>query len=360
MKIFKVYRKRKVLITGHTGFVGSWLALWLHKLGAEVIGYSLPPLTNPNHYELLNLKIKNISGDVLNFNSLKQVFQKHKPEIVFHLAAQPLVRRSYLEPAYTFAVNVQGTVNLLEAVRETKDFVKAVVIITSDKCYENKGYVWGYREFDPLGGKDPYSASKACAELVTASYRNSFFPPEEYGKTHTTLIATARAGNIIGGGDWGEDRLIPDIIKAVAKNKKVKIRNPQAVRPWQYILDVLQGYLLLGAKLYLGEKDLASAWNFGPVDFRAYKVIEVLEKIKMFWPELDFEILPEESSLREASYLRLDPSRAINLLGWRPLYTLDKTLEVTVKWYKIFYNEGKIISEEQLEDYFKVSRVIQK
>lgn len=358
MKFLKVYKKRKVFITGHTGFVGSWLALWLYKLGAEVIGYSLPPPTNPNHYDLLKLQIPSIIEDILNLNKLKEALLNYQPEIVFHLAAQPLVRRSYLEPAYTFAVNVQGTVNLLEAVREAKDFVKALVVITSDKCYENKGYVWGYREVDPLGGRDPYSASKACAELVTASYRNSFFPPEEYGKTHTTLIATVRAGNIIGGGDWGEDRLIPDIMKALAENKKVKIRHPQAVRPWQYILDVLQGYLLLGARLYLGEKDLACAWNFGPTDFRAYKVIEVLEKIKRLWPKLDYETISEESSLREAPYLRLDPSLAVNLLGWRPLYTLDKALEETVKWYKNFYNKGKVISKEQLEDYFKNFEVI--
>ncbi len=353
MHPFKIYKKRKVLITGHTGFVGSWLALWLHKLGAKVIGYSLPPPTTPNHFEVLNLNIISIINDVLDLEGLKRTLFEFKPEVIFHLAAQPLVRKSYLEPYYTFNVNVTGTLNLLEAVREAKDFVKAVVIITSDKCYENKGFVWGYREIDPLGGKDPYSASKACAEIVTSSYRASFFPLEEYNISHTTLIATARAGNIIGGGDWGEDRLIPDIMRALAENKRVKIRNPHSVRPWQYVLDVIQGYLLLGAKLFLGERDFSCAWNFGPIDFKAHRVIEVVEKIKELCPELEYEIVSESNPMHEAPYLRLDPSQAVNLLGWRPIYSFDKALEETIRWYKTFYKEGKILSEKQLENYLK-------
>jgi len=281
-----IYKNKKVLITGHTGFKGSWLALWLKELGAEVIGYALKPPTTPSHYELLtqqptdNLNIISIEGDIRNYIKLNEIFQSYKPEIVFHLAAQPLVRYSYINPVETFETNVMGTINVFEACRNCES-VRAIVNITSDKCYENKEWVWGYRESDPMGGYDPYSASKGCAELVTSAYRNSFFTPS-YPLTDSpprVLLASARAGNVIGGGDWADDRLIPDIMRATAKNESVIIRNPKATRPWQHVLEPLSGYLLLGQKLLEGRKEFAGGWNFGPDDESNITVENLIENI---------------------------------------------------------------------------------
>lgn len=255
------YKGVKVLVTGHTGFKGSWLTLWLNQLGANVSGISLGPVSELNHFDLLDLEVENYFLDINNAKALDEAFEKIKPDIVFHLAAQALVRYSYENPIETYQTNVIGTLNVLEASR--KQSVKSVVCITTDKCYENKEWVWGYREIDPIGGHDPYSSSKGCAELLISSYRNSFFHLDNYGKTHSTLIASARAGNVIGGGDCAQDRLLPDIVKSSANNDKLQIRNLNSIRPWQHVLDPLYGYLLLGAKLLEGDKKFADSWNFG-------------------------------------------------------------------------------------------------
>ncbi len=256
------YAGRTALVTGHTGFKGSWLALWLEELGCRVVGYSLPPPTEPNHFGLLSLRCRSEAGDVRDRARLAAVVRECRPDVVFHLAAQPLVRRSYREPAETFEANALGTVSVLEACRATP--VKAVVSVTTDKVYENREWCWGYREADPLGGFDPYSCSKACAELIAACYRGSFFNPAEYGRSHRTLVATARAGNVIGGGDWAEDRLVPDLARAAAAGRPLALRNPASVRPWQHVLEPLAGYLLLGQRLLEGDARCAEAWNFGP------------------------------------------------------------------------------------------------
>lgn len=267
-----VYKKRKVLITGHTGFKGSWLTFWLSQMGADVLGYALEPDTNPNHFSMLDLPIASVIGDIRDIEHLTRVFDRFQPEIIFHLAAQSLVRRSYDDPAETFKTNVIGTVNIFEACRRTSS-VRAVINVTSDKCYENREWLWGYRENDPMGGYDPYSASKGCAELVTSAYRNSFFNLAEYDRKHYTLLASVRAGNVIGGGDWAKDRIMTDIMEAVSQGEKLYIRNPRATRPWQHVLEPLSGYLLLGQKLLEGEKEFAEAWNFGPNDDGAISIV---------------------------------------------------------------------------------------
>jgi len=262
-----IYNGKRVLVTGHTGFKGGWLSLWLKELGAEVIGYSLDPPTKPSFFEAVDLKNKliHIIGDVRDEKHLLSVFTKYQPEFVFHLAAQSLVRRSYKEPRLTYETNIMGTINVLETVRKTNS-VKACIIITTDKCYENKEWVYGYRENDPMGGYDPYSSSKACAELVVSAYRNSFFNPKDYGKIHNIALSSVRAGNVIGGGDWGKDRIITDCVKTLFENKTINIYNPQATRPWQYVLEPLSGYLLLGSKMYKDGRKYSSAWNFGSGD----------------------------------------------------------------------------------------------
>jgi CDP-glucose 4,6-dehydratase len=345
MNWLKFFSGKKILITGHTGFKGSWLTLWLVNLGAEVIGYSLEPPTKPNLFEILRLEkeITHIIGDVRDGEKLKNVFKKYKPEIVFHLAAQPLVRVSYKEPKLTYETNVMGTLNLLEAVRETES-VKVVIVVTTDKCYENKEWFYGYREVDPLGGYDPYSSSKACVEILVSSYRNSFQLP----------VATVRAGNVIGGGDWQVDRLIPDCVKALSKGETIKIRNPDAIRPWQHVLEPLYGYLLLAVKMWKEPERFCEAWNFGPYEKDTATVREVVEKVIRLWGKGSYEVI-EDRSFHEAGLLRLDISKTMLKLGWRPKWNLDKALEKTVKWYKRFY-EGKTdmvkYSIKEIEDYF--------
>lgn len=345
-----IYKGKKVLITGHTGFKGSWLSLWLIKLGADVIGYALEPPTKPSHFELLNLNMISIIGDIRDRDKLNSIIKTYKPDIVFHLSAQPLVRYSYINPLETFEINVMGTINLFEACRNTES-VKAIVNVTSDKCYENKEWIWGYRENDPLGGYDPYSASKACAELVTISYRNSFFNPEDYGKKHNILLASVRSGNVIGGGDWGRDRLIPDIVRAITKNKKLYIRNPKATRPWQHVLEPLSGYLMLGQKLLEGRKEFADAWNFGPSDEGHINVETVVKSVKKRWNKFEYGIDSMSDNLHEAGLLKLDCSKAYTLLHWKPVWSFEKALDLTVRWYRGYYEEGKIYTEEDLEEY---------
>jgi CDP-glucose 4,6-dehydratase len=351
-----IYKNKTVLITGHTGFKGSWLSLWLNQLGANVIGYSLKPLTNPNHFELLSIKnLISIIDDIRNFKKLEEIIQIYKPDIVFHMAAQPLVRYSYKNPYETFEINIMGTINLFEACRSSES-VKSIINITSDKCYENKEWVWGYRESDPMGGYDPYSASKGCVELVTNSYRNSFFNINEYKKTHNILLASVRAGNVIGGGDWAEDRLIPDIVKFTSKNKKVIIRNPKATRPWQHVLDPLAGYLMLGQKLLEGKKQFACAWNFGSDDESNVNVETLVTNMKLKWDKINYEFNKVDLNPHEANFLKLDCSKAHSELGWKSNWNFYETLETTTTWYKSFYENNVINSTNDLSKYIEDAR----
>lgn len=345
MKLFAdIYRGKRVLVTGHTGFKGSWLALWLHELGAEVTGISLPPESHPNHWDLLHLPIDDHRLDIRDDIALRRVFTEKQPEIVFHLAAQPLVRRSYREPLETWSTNVMGTANLLEACRQQSS-VRAIVAITTDKCYENREWPWGYRENDRLGGHDPYSASKAGAELVAASYRNAFFNTDT-----APLLATARAGNVIGGGDWSEDRLIPDLVRALQQNQSLEIRSPQATRPWQHVLESLSGYLLLGQKLLAVDKAFAEAWNFGPEPEGNRTVSEVLDKLSQQWENMRWHVT-EKPQPHEATLLYLDSAKARSMLHWQPVWDIDTTLARTAAWYRTWLEAGEIISRAQLTDY---------
>ena len=348
------FKSKNILITGHTGFKGSWLTLWLTELGANVIGYSLEPPTNPSLFEALNLKerITHIIGDVRDEEKLKKVFKMYKPEFVFHLAAQPLVRYSYITPKYTYEVNIMGTINLFEAVRET-DSVKVVVVITSDKCYENKEWIYGYREIDPMGGYDPYSSSKGCVELIVSAYRRSYF------ENLRIALSSARAGNVIGGGDWQEDRLVPDCIRALSKGEEIKIRNSNAIRPWQYILEPLSGYLLLALKMSEDKVKFSGAWNFGPNDIDIITVEEIVKLVIQNWGNGDYKV-DTSSQPHEAGLLKLDTSKARTFLGWKPVYNIYETIKRTVNWYKYFYNgieKEKLykITVNDILDYIKIS-----
>ena len=332
----KFWRSKRVFLTGHTGFKGSWMSLWLQNLGAEVIGYALKPPTNPSLYEIARVGdgMQSIIGDICNYATLQHAMQMARPDIVIHMAAQPLVRFSYQNPVETYATNVMGTVHVLEAVRNNST-VKAVVNITTDKCYENREWIWGYRENEPLGGYDPYSNSKGCAELVSAAYRSSFFNANTYNK-HGVAIATARAGNVIGGGDWAKDRLLPDILSAFAEGTLVYIRNPYAIRPWQHVLEPLHGYLTLAECLYLQGSDYAEAWNFGPNDEDAKPVAWIVEKMSEMWgPGASWQIDTNDHP-HEATFLRLDCSKARSRLSWRPSWGLEITLKSIVDWQKAF------------------------
>ncbi len=345
-----VYKNRRVLVTGHTGFKGSWLILWLEMLGAKVTGFSLPPETSPNHWDLLALGIDSFNVDIRDDHLLRQKMVEVNPEIVFHLAAQPLVRRSYRRPLETWSTNVMGTAHVLDACRVIEKLV-AVVVVTTDKCYENKEWVWGYRESDPLGGHDPYSASKGGSELVAASYRSSFFNTPE-----SPLLATARAGNVIGGGDWSEDRLIPDLVRCVEAGKTLAIRSPNATRPWQHVLECLSGYLMLGQQLIEGNKTCAAAWNFGPDAEGNRQVQQVLAALRADWPTMAWSC-SDAPQLHEAQLLHLDSSKAREKLLWRPVWTLNEGVAATAEWYRAWLDMGKIISRDQLQNYIKVAQV---
>lgn len=338
------YKNRIVLVTGHSGFCGGWLSLWLAELGAKVIGYSLKPPTRPNFFEAVGLK-KIISSstiaDIKNYQRLKTVILKYKPEIVFHLAAQPLVRASYRDPRITFETNVCGTVNMLEAIRESKS-VRSCVIVTSDKCYENNGLSRGYKETDPVGGYDPYSASKGSAELVVSAYRNSFFNPERNRKANACSVASVRSGNIIGGGDWGEDRIVPDCIKSLSSDKSILMRNPGAVRPWQYVLEPLAGYLWLGALMYKHGHKFSGAWNFGPCRDRIVPVRELVAMVIKNWGKGKFHT-EKHPGVHEAEMLRLDCAKANSRLKWSSVYKLKDAIGDTVQWYKEFYAATNVI-----------------
>lgn len=349
-----VYKNKKVLVTGHTGFKGSWLTLWLTELGAEVIGYSLEPNTNPNLFEVLNLKEKthHIIGDIRDQEKLSQVFKKQKPDMVFHMAAQPLVRYSYKEPKLTFETNIIGTINLFEAARAV-DSVRVLVNITSDKCYDNKERLEGYKETDPMGGYDPYSASKGAAEIITGSYRNSFFNPKDYGKIHNLALASVRAGNVIGGGDWSEDRLIPDCIRSLINKGTIVIRNPNAIRPWQYALEPLSGYLWLGSLMWQDGISYSEGWNFGPKDDKPLTVGEIADKMVKLWGCGEYKINPD-TTLHEAKYLNLSIEKAQKQLKWKPVYNIEEAINSTINWYSEFYNNKSGIeaySMNQIKEY---------
>lgn len=345
------YRNKTVLVTGHTGFKGSWLAHWLTMLDARVVGYALAPPTDLNHFELLSSDVDSIHGDIRDGEGLGKAVARHRPDIVFHLAAQPLVRHSYGDPLETYQTNVIGTLNVYEACRHT-DSVRAIVSITTDKVYENREWTWSYRENDELGGYDPYSSSKACAEILTASYRNSFFPLKEFGNSHQTLVATARAGNVIGGGDWGKDRLIPDIMKAAAKGETVIIRNPHAVRPWQHVLESLSGYLSLGQKLLEGKTEFSGAWNFGPRSGDAVAVHRVVKDAQRAWNAIGYIVqATSPGKLHEANMLMLDTTKANTQLDWRPVWDYEETILNTVRWYRRYYEEGQVSSTEDIHSY---------
>ncbi len=345
-----IYNNRTVFVTGITGFKGSWLALWLTRLGARVTGYALSPPTDPNHFDLLNLDIAMIYGDIRDDEELTKAVISSKPDIVFHLAAQPLVRCSYSNPKETFETNVIGTLNLFEACRKS-DCTKAIVNITTDKCYENREWIWPYRENEPMGGFDPYSASKGCVELLTSCYRDSFFNVDKLGTDYNTLVASCRAGNVIGGGDWAEDRLVPDIVKATVKGMTVDIRSPRAVRPWQHVLEPLAGYLALGKKLLRGEKEYGEPWNFGPDDRDCIEVEHVVNMLQQNWNKINYRVASKVSGLHEAHILRLDSSKAKSKLGWKPVWNFEKAARITSNWYKSYYEDGKIRSLEQLDEY---------
>ncbi len=348
------WKGKRVLVTGHTGFKGSWLSLWLQRLGAEVTGYSLEPPTEPSLFEVARVAdgMHSVIGDIRDFPTLREVVRDRRPEIVFHMAAQALVRPSYRDPIETYASNVMGTVNLLEAVRQAEGVVRAVVNVTSDKCYQNNEWVWGYREIDRLGGHDPYSNSKACAELVTAAFRDSFFDPADYSR-HGVALASVRAGNVIGGGDWAEDRLIPDIMRAILAGEPVRIRNPHAIRPWQHVLEPLAGYLRLAERLCHEGPAFAEAWNFGPDDSSARPVSWIVEHLTRLWDgEARWEVDGGDHP-HEAHYLKLDCSKARDRLGIVPRLDLATALEWIVEWNQAWLDgkDMRGVTEQQIDRY---------
>lgn len=333
------WRGKRVFLTGHTGFKGSWLSLWLQQCGAELTGFALAPSTTPNLFDIASVGqgMTSIIGDIRDAEAVKKAIAQAKPEIVIHMAAQALVRYSYANPVETYAVNVMGLVNLFEAIRSTQG-IRAVINVTSDKCYENKEWDWGYRENEALGGFDPYSNSKACAELVTAGYRSAYFHPDQY-QQHGTAIATGRAGNVIGGGDWAQDRLVPDMLRAISKNESVMIRNPHAIRPWQHVLEPLSGYLTLAEKLYTEGIAFGEGWNFGPQENDAKPVEWIIERLCKTWGDGAAWQLDGTPQPHEAHYLKLDCAKARSQLQWQPRWQLSHTIDKIVDWHKA-YQDG--------------------
>ena len=352
------WRDKRVLLTGHTGFKGGWLSLWLQSMGAQVVGYALGPQTNPSLFESAEVAkgMTSVIGDIRDLPTLQAVFTEYQPEIVIHMAAQPLVRYSYENPVETYSTNVMGTVNVLEAVRNTSG-IKAVVNITTDKCYENREWVWGYRENEPMGGHDPYSSSKGCAELVSAAYRSSYFNADNY-PIHGVATATVRAGNVIGGGDWAADRLLPDILAAFEQGRAVSIRNPNATRPWQHVLEPLRGYLTLAENLFDHGPRFAEAWNFGPKDDDCRPVSWIVQEMAKLWGndarwEIDLGQHPHE-----ANYLKLDISKVNSLLNWSPVLNLSSALKMIIDWSK-HHQAGANMNQvtlNQIREYQKLTQ----
>jgi CDP-glucose 4,6-dehydratase len=341
------WKDKKVLITGHTGFKGSWLSLWLQQLGASVVGFALTPPSEPNLFTVANVAqgMQHVYGDVRDLTTLQAIFIQYQPEIVYHMAAQSLVQYSYDYPVDTYATNVLGTVNLFEAVRKTNS-VKAVINVTSDKCYENKEWCWGYRENENLGGHDPYSNSKACAELVTSAYRSSFFK----------AIASVRAGNVIGGGDWAKDRLIPDMVRAFIKNEIVLIRNPMAIRPWQHVLEPLRGYLMVAEKLCNEPENYAEAWNFGPYEQDMLAVKDIADQLTKLWGENARWVQDTSAFAHEAQTLKLDIAKVKTKLHWKPKMNLSQTLDYVVSWYKAWHSKKdmRAFTIAQIQQYSEI------
>lgn len=352
MVVYKdIYKDKRVFITGHAGFKGSWLALWLTKLGAIVKGYSLFPITAPSHWNLLGLSVESVNWDINDSSKLEKEIQDFKPDIVFHLSAQAIVLLAYENPVQTYEINVIGTLRLLEACRKCNS-VKAVINVTSDKCYDNKEWVFRYRETDAVGGYDPYSSSKACSEILSASYRNSYWNLNDYPEKHHTLLATCRAGNVIGGGDWARDRLIPNTVRSVINKENVLIRDSGATRPWLHVLDVLSGYLLVGQKLLEGDEHCAKPWNFGSSDENNISVENAVKLMQEYWSEIsigyDTNNLPHEAKL-----LNLDSSQALLELKWMPVWKIRKVMEQTTIWYKNYINSKTILSSSQINEYME-------
>jgi len=349
-----IFKNKTVLITGHTGFKGSWLSLWLKNMGANVIGYSLNIPTNPAHSQLLDLDIVSIYGDIRDEEKLNETFKIYNPDIVFHLAAQPLVRDSYFNPIETYEINVIGTLKIFEACR--KFGTKVIINVTSDKAYENKESIWGYKETDELGGYDPYSSSKACSELLTSSYRNSYFNLSDYKKKHNTLLASCRAGNVIGGGDWAKDRLLVDIVQSANNNIYTKIRNPESIRPWQHVLEPLSGYLLVGQKLLEEQIKFSDAWNFGPPLKQNITVEKLLKDANFYWKNIKYVIIKDLENLHEANFLKLDCTKSYYYLNWDNVWTDQKTIEKTILWYKSYYERNQIETLDDLTTFIKDAR----
>ena len=345
-----IYQKRRVLVTGHTGFKGSWLCAWLKRLGAEPSGISLPPDRTPNHYSLLNTPMQSCFCDIRDPEKIRKILFDLQPEMIFHLAAQPLVRASYCKPRETFETNVMGTVNLLEGCRFTSS-VRAIVIITTDKCYANPENGKPFAEDDPLGGFDPYSASKGAAEIAAASYRSAFFSSGD-----SPAVATARAGNVIGGGDWAQDRLIPDLVRAAAEGNTAEIRSPNAIRPWQHVLEALSGYLTLGAKLFAEGREYASAWNFGPLEIETFTVGDIIKIAQSEWSKIVCRIHETDGPMHEAANLRLDCRKALTNLNWHPVWNTGETVCRTVRWYREFYENGRCGTLADLDFYCDAAR----
>lgn len=343
------YKNKTILVTGHTGFKGSWLALWLKKMGATVHGIALEPSSSPNHIGLLNLEYESHILDITHKEALIELVGKIKPDLIFHLAAQSLVRLSYGDPYNTYLTNVMGTINVLEAARKIEN-LKGVVVVTSDKCYENKEWLWGYREGEAMGGKDPYSSSKGCAELITAAYRSSYFTESQFGKSHHTIITSVRAGNVIGGGDWARDRIIPDMVKAASNKECLLIRYPNATRPWQHVLEPLSGYLNIGEKLLEGDINYSGAWNFGPNSESNVSVLDLVKTASGYWSDINYEI-DEKEHLPEANFLMLDSTKANKLLQWKPVWDFEKTTKYTIEWFQEYYLKNNTLSEDHLAKY---------
>lgn len=348
------YRGKRVLITGHTGFKGSWLSIWLNELGAEVMGISQDPFSDRDNYVLSRIgggMKADLRADIRDGSRMKELFQELRPEIVFHLAAQPLVRLSYEKPVETYETNVMGTINIMEAIRTTKS-VRVAMMITTDKCYENKEQIWGYREDEPMGGYDPYSSSKGAAELAIASWRRSFFNPEDYGRTHNVSIASARAGNVIGGGDWATDRIIPDCIRAIEAGRAIEIRNPKSIRPWQHVLEPLSGYMLLAMRMWNEPTGYCEGWNFGPTTESIRTVWEVAERLTACYGAGTLRDASATDAPHEARLLMLDINKAKFRLGWQPRTDIEKCIRLVADWYKRYRNEDvRSLCVEQINDF---------
>ena len=348
---------KRVLVTGHTGFKGSWLSIWLHAMGAKVIGIALDPATDRDNFVLSGIGEKidaDIRADIRDRQKMQDIFNEYQPEVVFHLAAQPLVRLSYDIPVETYEANVMGTIHIMEAIRHT-DSVRAAVMITTDKCYENREQIWGYRENEPMGGYDPYSSSKGAAEIAISSWRRSFFNPADYGTKHHVSIASVRAGNVVGGGDWAKDRIVPDCIRALEADQTIEIRSPKAIRPWQHVLEPLSGYLLLAAKMLEEPTRYCEGWNFGPRTESVTPVWDVATMITKYYGKGELKDVSDPNALHEANLLMLDISKAHALLGWEPRTNIEQCCQLTADWYKRYRTENVYdLCREQIDTFLSI------